>query len=93
MITRTHTKTYTLYDAWAQTIPHERTDTRSPAAAHEGDPCCAPQCSETLRADEVVYSPTQLTRDDAAPGRGEPWVCWRHIHPNEGPNRIPRATS
>jgi hypothetical protein len=84
----TYTKTYTIMDAWAQTVPHAKDDPRFPQAAREGDPCCAPQCDEVLRADEVAYAPVHLDRAMANPGRGEPWVCWRHIRPDQGPIRI-----
>jgi len=88
VLTRTHTKTYTLLDPWAQTdvIPLD-----TPGLwghAREGDLCCAEQCGETLVAGEVVYAVIELGRGDALPGRGEPWVCWRHVRPDEGPLKV-----
>jgi len=92
-MTRTHTKTYTLMGPWAETTPHRRNAANFERAAREGDPCCAPQCDELLRADEVVYAVVELEREDANPGRGEPWVCWRHVRPHEGPVKVPMEAS
>lgn len=72
-------------NAWAETVTHRRDEPGSPQAAREGDPCCAPDCQHTLAADEVAYSPTELDRQHANPGRAEPWVCWRHVRPDLGP--------
>ncbi len=87
-MTRTHTKTFAIYNAWAETTPHKRDEPGFGKAAREGDPCCEPQCGELLRADEVVYAVVELDREDANPGRGEPWVCWRHVRPDEGPLKV-----
>ena len=81
---RTHTKTYALLDAWAETTPHACEPGCSKPHAHVGDPCDAPQCNERLNAEESCYAVTELERD--AKGR-EPWVCWRHIQPDTGPTR------
>ena len=75
----THTKTFTQYDAWAQSIP-----LGDPAQNgwHVGDHCHAPQCDETLQHGEVYYYVTEL--DSLADGR-EPCVCWRHVRSDDGP--------
>lgn len=85
----THTKTYTEYDAWAQTMPWtcliedtgcvSSTHNHSPMA---NEPCAIGSCGKPLLPNEVCYAVTQLERD--AEGR-EPWVCWRHIYPDQGP--------
>lgn len=87
-MTRTHTKTFVTYGAWAETTPHKRDAPGFDRAAREGDPCCEPQCDEHLRADEVVYAVVELGREDANPGRNEPWVCWRHVRPDQGPVKV-----
>lgn len=69
MITVTHTRTYALMDAWAQR-PAEK----------EGATCDA--CTKGIPAGELYYYVTQLDRDEN--GREQP-VCWRHVHPDEGP--------
>lgn len=88
MPTCTYTRTYALMGAWAETTPVARDHKSTYQGAREGDPCCAPQCEELLRAGETVYAVTELGREDANPGRGEPWVCWRHVRPDEGPITI-----
>jgi hypothetical protein len=92
-LTRTHTKTFVLYDAWAQTFPWDclirDTGCVSPDHRHSpmtGDTCAEPQCDEPLRSGEVCYAVTELPREHGQ--RSEPWVCWRHIHPDDGPVRV-----
>ncbi|MEV7011562.1 hypothetical protein [Streptosporangium sp. NPDC051022] len=88
MLTRTYTKTYTLMHAWAETVVHTKNTIGVSKAVREDAPCCAPECDELLVAGEVAYSPVELERTHANPGRGEPWVCWRHIRPDDGPLRV-----
>jgi hypothetical protein len=91
MITRAHTKTFALMDAWASTIPHDRRDCEDPCPkphVHAWDVCAAPQCNEHLLLNEVCYSVLQVQSPDTE--RGELWVCWRHVRPDEGPIRVPR---
>lgn len=89
MLTVTRTKTYATYDgAWAETLPYPWDAPDHVTGPRVGDPCCAPQCDERLRARETVYAVTALGREDANPGRSEPWVCWRHVRPDDGPIRI-----
>ncbi len=81
-ITRTHTKTYTLLDAWASTLPWI-CDT--PGHSHSpitGQPCAVEECGQPLRAGEQCYYVTQLDRDEQG---NEQAVCWRHVHPDDGP--------
>lgn len=87
VLTHTYTKTYALLHAWAQTDALPRDYPGHREHAREGDLCCAEQCGELLVAGDVVYAPIELDRSDAQPGRGEPWVCWRHIRPDAGPLR------
>lgn len=84
-LTHTFTRTYALMDAWAETTPHACAPGCTKPHAHVGDWCDAPQCDEQLVAHEACYSPVELDR--AASGR-EPWVCWRHIRPDDGPIRV-----
>lgn len=84
-ITRTHTKTYALYNAWAETTPVESDAPEGYRGARVGDLCCEPQCSHHLRVGETVYAVTGLDREHANPGRNEPWVCWRHVRSDQGP--------
>lgn len=70
MIIRTHTKTYTLMHAWAQTFVDDVTA------------CSVELCQKPMLPGEVVYYVTELDRDEN--GREQP-VCWRHIHPDSGP--------
>lgn len=68
-MTCTYVRTYALMDAWAS----------RPADA-EGADCAV--CDEHVPAGEVYYYVTQLDR--GGDGREQP-VCWRHVHPDEGP--------
>lgn len=94
-MTHTYVKTFALYDAWAQTVPWDCLirQTSCCSAAHNHSPmaddiCAEPQCDEPLRLDEACYAVTQLSRK---PGeRHEPWVCWRHVHPDDGPVKVAR---
>lgn len=101
-MTRTYTKTFAIYGAWAETTPWDcvmrggecanATHDHSPMV---GDPCGEPQCNELLVADEVCYAVTQLDsiigpppQNPAGPvRRREQWVCWRHVRPDDGPIR------
>ena len=84
-VTCTHTKTYTLLDAWASTLPWtcnvqptnnccSDTHDHSPMA---GDACALNECRKPLRQGEECYAVTQI----------DGWVCWRHVRPDEGPVR------
>jgi hypothetical protein len=80
IVTCTYTKTYTLMDAWASTLPwvcDTWGHTHSPMA---DQPCAV--CREPLKAGEVCYYVTQLDRDEQG---SEQAVCWRHVRPDEGP--------
>jgi hypothetical protein len=75
-LTRTHTKTYTLLDAWASTIPWDclirETHCCHPVHDHSpmvNDPCAVKDCGKPLLDGEECYAVTQL----------EGWVCWRHV--------------
>jgi hypothetical protein len=87
MITHTYTKTYALMHPWAETDALPREYPGHDQHAREGDLCCAPDCDEPLVAGDTVYAVIELGRADARPGRGEPWVCWRHVRPDDGPLR------
>jgi hypothetical protein len=98
MPTHTFTKTFAIYGAWAETFPW---DCVNPAHDHGpmvNDPCAEPQCDERLLADEVCYAVTQIDGYEGPPPRNpggkvrrrESWVCWRHVHPDDGPRRVPR---
>lgn len=76
MITRTHTKTYALLDAWASTIPWDclvREDTKccaGPAHDHDpmvNDPCAVEGCDKLLLAGEECYAVTQFKRVTGPP--------------------------
>lgn len=86
----THTKTFNLLNAWAETTPWDcliretgcisKTHDHSPMV---NDECAWGGCDELLREREVCYAVIELKR---APGaKHEPWVCWRHVRPDEGP--------
>jgi len=79
----THTITFALMDAWAQTFP---SDPPLRLGVVVNEPCSV--CGEPLRAYEVCYFVTQLERDEN--GR-EPPVCWRHVRPDDGPTLVPRG--
>jgi hypothetical protein len=80
----THTRTYNTLDPWAQTTPHDHPAVGCRAVhVHAGDPCAVPDCGEPIPAGEVCYAVVELPRV----GRGERWVCWRHVHPDQGPLR------
>jgi hypothetical protein len=84
VLTRTHTKTYALMDAWASTLPwtcDTAGHTHSPMA---DQPCAIKDCHEPLKANEQCYYVTQLDRDEQG---NEQAVCWRHVHPDDGPIR------
>lgn len=82
----THTKTYTLMDAWASTLPLA-VDRVKPCNTGPvvGDGCAVEDCDYSLRAGEECYSVTQLPEVD---GRNQ-WVCWRHVQPDRGPITVP----
>lgn len=94
MTTCTHTKTYTLLDPWASTVPW--TCAVDPSSACDcdggcglsghspmvGDPCALNACAKPLRQDEECYAVTEI----------DGWVCWRHVRPDEGPIRAERTT-
>lgn len=92
-LTRTHTKTYALMDAWASTIPwnclvRATGCVAGPAHNHSpmvNDPCAVDDCREPLRDGETCYAVTQLGR---RPDGSEQWVCWRHVRPDDGPITI-----
>lgn len=88
VITCTHTKTYALMHPWAETDALPRNYPGHRRHPREGDWCSASKCDERLVAGEIVYSPIELDRDDAQPGRTEPWVCWRHVYPDDGPRKV-----
>lgn len=85
LLTRTHTKTYTLLDPWASTLPWTcDVDPRTAccAATHDhkpmvGDPCALNTCAKPLRQGEECYAVTEI----------DGYVCWRHVRPDEGPIR------
>lgn len=62
------------------------------------DPCAVPGCGQLLLADEVCYAVTQYKRVTGPPPQNpagrvrvrERWICWRHISPDKGPQRVPR---
>lgn len=82
MISRTHTKTYVLLDAWASTTPVTREGWPNWKGPRVGDVCAVDGCDEQLRADEECYYVTQLERREDG---SEPAVCWRHVRPDDGP--------
>jgi hypothetical protein len=87
VITRTHTKTYALMDAWASTLPWE--DCGTPGHRHSpmiDQPCAIENCRKPLKAREECYYVTQLGRGDNG---NEQAVCWRHIRPDDGPIAVP----
>ena len=93
MITRTHTRTYALLDAWAETLPWDCPNHAAHTHAHNptvNQPCAIVDCGEPLLARESCYLVTQLDRDEQ--GR-EQYVCWRHVRPDDGPIRVPREPS
>lgn len=82
VITRTHTRTYTLLDAWASTLPWTcgtAGHTHSPMA---NQVCAIEDCMQLLKAGEECYYVTQLDRDEHG---NEQAVCWRHVRPDDGP--------
>ncbi len=88
MITVTRTRTWELLHAWAETTPVPENEPGHYKGARVGDLCTWPPCGEHFRPGETVYSVTEQDRSDALPGRTEPWVCWRHVRPDEGPLKV-----
>lgn len=92
---RLHTKTFALLHPWASTIPWDCLVRQTRCCAgpeHEhdpmaNDPCAVPECAQPLLVDEECYAVIELKR---GPDNREPWVCWRHVRPDEGPVRVPR---
>jgi hypothetical protein len=85
VLTHTYTKTYALMGAWAETFPWDclvrETGCCSPTHAHKpmvDQPCAVEDCQEPLREREVCYLVVEV----------EGHVCWRHVHPDEGPRRL-----
>lgn len=85
---RTHTRTYVVLDAWAETLPHVCAPGCTKPHVHAGDVCAVGDCGEALPAGQVVYATVELDRDRP----GERWVCWRHIRPDDGPIAVEDAT-
>lgn len=92
MLTHTYTKTYELLDAWAETTPWDCLvrDTGCVSGTHDhaplvNQPCAISDCGEPLVAGETCYAVTNLER---LPNGHEPWVCWRHVRPDDGPVRV-----
>lgn len=92
-MTRTvvHTKTYALLDDWAQSFAWDclirETNCASTTHNHApmvGDLCAVPDCDEPIRERESCYMVTDPDIDG--------WVCWRHIHPDDGPKLYPPST-
>lgn len=88
IITRTHTKTYALMNAWAQSFPWDclirPTGCVSPTHQHTpmvDDPCAVDDCRKPLRDREACYRVTEQGG----------YVCWRHVHPDDGPFLYPTA--
>lgn len=89
----THTKTFVVLHPWAETTPWEclvrATECISADHKHSpmvGDPCAVDDCDETLLAGEVTYAVIELDRSARLHADyGEPWVCWRHVRPDDGP--------
>ncbi|WP_047892556.1 hypothetical protein [Micromonospora sp. RV43] len=86
VLTRTHTKTYALMSAWAQSFPWDCLirDTDCSSATHDhhpmvDQPCAVENCREPIRDRESCYMVTEQ----------KGWVCWRHVHPDEGPKPYP----
>lgn len=95
-LTRTHTRTYALLNAWAETYPWDCLirPTQCISPDHQHNPmadqlCAVGDCQKPLLADEVCYAVTEL---DRLPDGREPWVCWRHVRPDDGPIRLARNT-
>lgn len=91
VMTHTYTKTYELLDAWAETTPWDCLvrDTGCVSETHDHAPmanqaCAVADCGEPLLAGETCYAVTTLER---LPNGHEPWVCWRHVRPDDGPIR------
>lgn len=83
-LTHTYTRTYTLLDAWASTLPWDCLirDTNCCSSTHDHSPmvndeCAVRGCGHELRDGEECYAVTQF----------DGWVCWRHIRPDDGPIR------
>lgn len=90
-LTHTYTKTYELLNAWAETTPWDCRirDTGCVSETHDhapmaNQPCAIDSCGEPLLANETCYAVTNLER---LPNGHEPWVCWRHVRPDDGPIR------
>jgi hypothetical protein len=83
VLTRTHTKTYALMNAWASTLPWEPCGKSGHQHSPMADqPCAIEDCRKPLKAGEECYYVVELERD--ADGN-EQAVCWRHIRPDQGP--------
>lgn len=102
VLTRTHTKTFVVLNAWASTVPWKYRD-RPTTMAVVGDPCAVLRCRKPFIDGEVVYAviesggpdapePQPCTTDStlttADCGHAEQWVCWRHVRPDDGPIRV-----
>jgi hypothetical protein len=91
-MTHTYTRTYALLNAWAETTPWDclirKTGCVSGTHDHAplvNQPCAIADCGEPLLDGETCYAVTNL---DRLPNGHEPWVCWRHVRPDDGPIRV-----
>lgn len=90
----TYVKTFNLLNAWAETQPWDclirETDCCAGPDHHHSpmvnDECAWPGCDELLRDGESCYAVIELQKEPGA--FGEPWVCWRHVRPDDGPTRV-----
>ncbi len=88
-LTHTHTKTYALMSPWAQSFPWDCLirDTGCVSATHAhavmvDQPCAVEDCRKPIRDRESCYRVVEV----------EGYVCWRHVHPDEGPKPYPPLT-
>lgn len=86
----THTKTYALMNAWASSFPWDclirDTGCVSPTHKHNpmvDQPCAVESCGKPIKERETCYRVTEV----------EGYVCWRHVHPDEGPKLYPAPES
>jgi len=92
----TYTKTYEIFNAWAESTPWDCLvrETGCVSSTHDhspmvNQPCAIGRCGEPLLAGETCYAVTQLERGEDG---HEQWACWRHVRPDDGPIRIdPKA--
>lgn len=75
----THTNTYVIVHAWAETDVLAKDEHPSMSGMpRDGDVCCFPYCTEQLRAGERAVAVIEVPRSLSVRDAGEAWCGIKH---------------